>query len=425
MDYSRACKHGRGFDAGEIDVSYEDVMESVREAVGERRALLCQQLELLANAGIDLIRGRGRFVSPHEVVVPTEGGDRSVKAANFLIATGSRPRVPNGIKIDGERIITSDHVESLKKFPESLVIVGSGVVGCEYATIFGNYKRTKIFMIDRRDRILPFEDEDVSECIASSFESFGVTIHRKAQLKSLVSMDDHVQYEIECDGTLQTHAAERALISIGRVPNFEGLGLEATGIELNERGGIVVEGTRTAVPHIYAAGDVTTDMALANVAELEGRFAAESMFGVKLPGIDYRALPTIMFLSPEVASVGLGEDKARERGIAYRMASVDNHLITRNVAMRNTTGFIKLLAAPDNTVIGLRVVGPQASSCIQGIALLMELGGKLEDIARCAHPHPAVTEGVQECARLLLGRSILKPDLIDGVRITEYDGSKA
>lgn len=424
MDYSRARKVGRGFKAGKIEVSYSSVMDSVQEAVSERRTLLCYQLDQLADTGVELIRGRARFTSPHQVEVLGEQESRLIDADKFLIATGSKPRIPEGIEVDGDRIITSDHVESWTDFPESMVIIGSGVIGCEYATIFGHYDRTKIFMIDRRDRILPFEDKDVADTVAKAFEGMGVTIHRSAQLKSLVADGGLVRYEVECDGATKSYEVERALISIGRVPNVAGLNLEAAGIPLNKRGGIVVEKGRTEVPHIFAAGDATTDMALANVAELEGRFAVETMFEEGCRPIDYRSMPTIMFLSPEVASVGLGEQQAKERGVAYRVASVRNHLISRNVAMRNTEGFIKLLAAPDNTLLGLRVVGPQASSCIQGIALLIELGGKLEDIARCAHPHPAVTEGVQECARLLLGRSILKPNLVDGVRLAEYHPSE-
>jgi len=144
------------------------------------------------------------------------------------------------------------------------------------------------------------------------------------------------------------------------------------------------------------------------------------MFGLEPEPIRYDARSTIMFLAPEVASVGIGEQQAKERGIAYRAARVENKLITRNVAMRNTEGFIKLLATPDNAILGLRVVGPQASSCIQGIALMIELGARLEAIDHCVYPHPAVTEGVQECARLLLGRSLLKLDLVDGATVTEY-----
>jgi len=420
MDYSRACKVGRGFKAGKIEVSYESVMQSVREAVSERRDLLCHQLKHLQSTGVELVRGHARFTSAKSVHVDGADVRREIHADNFLIATGSRPRVPKGIDVDGERIVTSDHVEDWKNFPKSLVIVGSGVVGCEYATIFGHYDQTKIYMIDRRDRILPFEDEDVSASVAVAFEGMGVTIHRSSTLQSLVATDSGVRYEVQCEGKLKTCDVERALISIGRVPNFDGLNLEAAGVTRDERGGVAVKETRTEVPNIYAAGDVTADMALANVAELEGRFAVESMFDENPRPIDYRSLPTIMFLSPEVASVGLGEQQARERGIAHRVASIGNHLIARNVAMRNTDGFIKLIAAPDNTILGLRVVGPQASSCVQGIALLIELGGTLDDIARCAHPHPAVTEGVQECARLLLGRSILKPAIVDGVRVSAF-----
>ena len=416
-DYARACRVGRGFEAQNVDLSYRSVIAAVHDAVRERNQLLTEQLGRLSDAGIELIRGRGRFVSPNRVQAATESGPLDIDATNFLIATGSTPRKPEGVEIDGKCIVTSDHIESWDKFPESLVILGSGVIGCEYATIFGHYGRTKIFMIDRRDRILPFEDNDVSACVAKSFEGMGVTIHGGAKLKSLTSDGTSVRYELECKGELQSYEVERALVSIGRVPNIANLGLEAAGVTLKERGGILTESTRTKVPHIYAAGDATMDVALANVAELEGRHAVEAMFSKTPTSIDYRSLSTIMFLDPEVASVGLGEKQAQDQGIPYRVASVDNSLISRNIAMRNTVGFIKLLASPDNHIPGLRVVGPQASSCIQGIAILIQLGGKLEDIAACVHPHPAVTEGVQECARMLLGRSILKAESVMGVRL--------
>jgi dihydrolipoamide dehydrogenase len=420
-DYARMHKAGRGYRADHVDLSYTSVMKSVQEAVSERRNLLCTQLKGLASANIDLIRGRGRFVSPHEVEVTQTDSTLRIEAANFLIATGSKPREPDNIVIDGDRIVTSDHIEDWSEFPESMVIVGAGVIGCEYATIFGQYGRTKIYMIDRRDRILPFEDIDVSECVAKSFENMGVTIHREARLESLVSDGNKVTYKVQCQGELKAYEVERALISIGRVPNLQDLGLELAGIELDQRGGISAENTRTQVPHIYAAGDTTMEVALANVAELEGRQAVESMFGKESDPIDYRAISTIMFLSPEVASVGLGETQAREQGIPYRAARIENKLISRNIAMRNTQGFIKLLATHDDKILGLRVVGPQASSCIQGIALLIEAGGDLNTIAGCVHPHPAVTEGVQECARLLLGRSVLKPNMVEGATVTSYE----
>lgn len=430
-DYCRSHVSDRGFQIGNVELSYEGVMASVNTAVGERRTLLCRQLEQLqrpsSNGGqVTLIRGYGRFTSPHSVAVTAKDGSTSmVEADHFLIATGSTPRPLPGTEIDGDRIVTSDHIESWPDFPESMVVVGSGVIGCEYATIFGHYGRTKIAMIDRRPRILPFEDEDVAECVAHKFEEMGIVIHREAKLESLAVVDDHVEYVVTCGGKAQTHRVERALISIGRVPNIGKLNLEAAGVELGERGGVRVEDTRTSQPHIHAAGDTTMDVALANVAELEGRHAVEAMFGLEPAEICYDALSAIMFLDPEVASVGLNEQQARERNMPYRAAVVSNKLISRNIAMRNTHGFIKLLATPDHEIIGLRVVGPQASSCIQGIAFLIELGAKLDEIDYTVHPHPAVTEGVQECARVLLGRSLLKPEVFgdDLLRVTEYDGS--
>ncbi|HEY8080434.1 MAG TPA: hypothetical protein VIF62_40165, partial [Labilithrix sp.] len=175
----------------------------------------------------------------------------------------------------------------------------------------------------------------------------------------------------------------------------------------------VAKDTRSpSVPNIWAAGDVTMDIALVNVAELEGRYAVEAMFGLAPRAIKYEALSSIMFLQPEVASVGLNEQQARQQKVPYRVGVVGNKLVSRNVAMRNTRGFVKLLAAKENgKILGLRVVGPQASSTIQGVAFLIEMGATLDDIDRCVHPHPAVPEGVQEAARVLLGRSIMKVDV--------------
>ncbi len=225
--------------------------------------------------------------------------------------------------------------------------------------------------------------------------------------------DGRVEYVItNADGKTETINVEKALVSVGRVPNTQDLGLELAGVRVEKNGSIVANETQTDVPHIWAAGDTTMDIALVNVAELEGRYAVEKMFGLAPRPIHYEALSAIMFLKPEVASVGLNELKAREKKIPYRVGVVDNRLVNRNIAMRATTGFVKLLVEKDSSkILGLRVVGPQASSTIQGIAFLIHMGATLHDIDHCVHPHPAIPEGVQECARMLLGRSVLKPDV--------------
>ena len=415
-DYAGACQTDRGFRATGIELSYRAVMDTVNTAVAEQRAVLERALHGLtapAGASVRLVRGTGRFVSPHAVEVRTADGLELITADRFLIATGSRPRVPPGVDVDGERIVTSDHLESLPGFPESLAVVGAGVVGCEYATLFGNFGQTKIHLLDRQPRILPFEDADIAAIVAGNYERMGLRIHGSSKLLSMVNHGDHVALDIDSPAGRETIRVERVLVSVGRAPNTADLGLAEIGVAVRPDGGVEVTDTQSTVPHIYAAGDTTMDIALVNVAEMEGRFAAEHMFGLSPRPIRYEALSAILFLSPEVASVGLNEQQATAAGVPYRVAKLSNRLIHRNIAMRSTRGFMKLLASPDGKLLGLRVVGPQASSCIQGVAFLIDQGGTLDDIDRCVHPHPAITEGVQECARALLGRSLHKSSVFD------------
>jgi dihydrolipoamide dehydrogenase len=284
------------------------------------------------------------------------------------------------------------------------------VIGCEYTTIFMHFGKTRVNLIDRAPRILPFEDDDVAEVVATNFEAAGVHIHRAARLEELAVRDGMVEYVItNADGGTERLRVEKALVSIGRVPNTAGLGLEEIGVRLTDRGGVEVEKTRTSVPHIYAIGDLSVDLNLVNVAELEGRYAVETMFGLEPRAIHYEALSTIMFLDPEIACVGLNEIEARKRGIRYRVGVVANRLVSRNVAMRETRGLVKLLAEADtDRILGMRVVGPEASATVPGVAFLIDMGVTLEELDDCGHPHPSVPEGVQECARLLLGNSIMK-----------------
>lgn len=418
-DFAAATRTDRGYCAANLDVSYPAVIEEVRTAVAERRSLMERQFDFLRAADhdrgdVELVRGTARFVGADKVEVRLpDGGVEAIMAKNFLVATGSKPRVPDGIVVDGEIVVTSDQIESFKSFPKSMVIVGAGVIGCEYATIFANFGKTKIYIIDRQPRILPFEDEDVAEEVAKSFESMGVVIHRASKLESLKVVDGEVEYVItNAEGTTETIRVEKALVSVGRIPNTKELGLDVAGVQLDKTCGVVVTDARSSVANIYAAGDTTMDIALVNVAELEARYAVESMFEQRPKPINYEALSAIMFLKPEVASVGLNELKAKEKGIRYRVGVVSNRLVGRNIAMRETHGFVKLLAAPTTgKLLGLRVVGPEASSTIQGIAFLIDQNATLDDIDRCVHPHPAITEGVQECARMLLGRSVMKVDV--------------
>lgn len=404
-DYATACRTDRGYAATGLAPDWRRIREVVGTALDEREAQLRHRLGCEPPSGLAWLRGTGRFTSPHTVAVTHDDGAQTMlEADHFLVATGSRPRTAPGVEPDGARILTSDHVEDLADFPARLVILGAGVVGCEYATIFARFGRTEVHLLDRAARILPFEDEDVSASVDASLRELGVVVHQGAKLAGVGRHADGVDCTLESGEVIP---GSHLLLSVGRAPAVDDLGLELAGVERTETGAIRVQGTTTTAPHIHAAGDTTADVALANVAEVEARHAVEQMFGLDPRPLCYEALSSVLFLAPEVATVGYNEQQARAAGIEYRVATVSNALVPRNIAMRSTGGFVKLLARPDGRLLGLRVVGPQASATAQGVALLIDRGGTLEDLDRCFHPHPAIPEGVQEAARRLLGRSVL------------------
>ena len=334
----------------------------------------------------------------------------------IILATGSRPRYLPELPIDEKVVMTSEGIEQMHDFPESMVIVGAGVIGCEYATIFSGFGKTKVHLIDKGDRILPFEDEDVVKVIERNMENSGVLIHRNSKLIRMVTKNGRVEYELEyTDGTKAVFNVEKALVAVGRTPNYEDLWDSQVPINITKRG-IEDNDTQTNVSNIYAVGDITADISLVNVGELEGRYAVEKIFGNPAKKLVYENISTIMFLNPEVAGVGLNEISAREKGIDYKVVTLDYSCIPRAIAKRNTQGFIKLLVSNDEEmkILGLKIIGNQASSAMQAVALLISMHKGIEELAECVHPHPSITEGIQECVRMLLGKSLFKPDALKG-----------
>jgi dihydrolipoamide dehydrogenase len=422
-DYRGATRTDRGFTTTGLEVRYEGVCEAVRQATALKVDHMTRQLRELAAplpghhpGSITWIRGTAKFVDAHTLTVedPDSGESRHVRSAHFIIATGSRPRTLPNIEVDGEAILNSDHIESLSKFPKSLVVLGAGVVGCEYATIFANFGQTKVYVIDRAERILPFEDVDVSRLCSSNFERKGVTIHHRASLVSMHRVDDEVEYTIEhSTGGRETIRVEKALVSVGREPNAGSLDLGAAGVQLGPQGQIVVDDTQTSVPHIWAAGDVTLDIALVSIGEIEGRHAVERICNGDVAPLAYDNLSTIMFLDPEVAAIGINEQDAQKKRIPYRVAVYGYKLVNRAIAMRATDGFVKLLVSDDDEmrILGMRALGVHASTTLEAVSLMMMAGRSVRELAELLHPHPAVTEGLQDCVRMLLGTSIHKPEV--------------
>lgn len=409
-------QHGTSLGIDNPDFSFSKLTGEVAKAVDDRLSMLTHHMN---NINVTLgdyfqyLHGTAKILDANNVEVVNSEATYTIEADHIILATGSRPRKLPHIPIDEEHIFTSDGLGNLKDFPKSMVILGAGVIGCEFATIFSNFGNTKVHLIDKGDRILPFEDEDVVKIIEQNLEAKDVLIHRNSQLVDMKVEFGEVVYTLEyTDGTKEVFKVEKALVSVGRVPNYENLFNESLSIDMDKRG-IKDKDTQTSIDNIYAVGDITADISLVNVGELEGRHAIEKIYGSPEPLI-YENISTIMFLAPEVAGVGMNEVHAQKQGMEYKVVSIDYSTIPRAVAMRNVQGFIKILVTNDEEmkILGMRVIGEHASSAIQAAALLISMDHGIKVLAELIHPHPSIIEGIQECCRMLQGKSMFKPSVL-------------
>lgn len=409
-------QHGKSFGIDQPDFSYEKVSGEVARAVDDRQELLSHHMNNINVTLGDFFQfrhGEAKILDTHRVEITNEASTKELEADHIILATGSRPRKLPHIPIDEEHIFTSDGLGNLKDFPRSMVILGAGVIGCEFATIFSNFGHTKVHLIDKGDRILPFEDKDVVQIVEKNLEDKNVLIHRNSRLEDMkVEMGEVVYTLAYEDGTKEVFKVEKALVSVGRVPNYDNLFGEHLAIDIDKRG-IIDTDTQTSIPNIYAVGDITADISLVNVGELEGRHAIEKIYGDPEPLI-YENISTIMFLAPEIAGVGMNEVQAQEKKLDYKVVSLDYSTISRAVAMRNVQGFIKMLVTNDEEmkILGMRVIGEHASSAIQAAALLISMDRGIKVLAELIHPHPSIIEGIQECCRMLQGKSMFKPSVL-------------
>lgn len=411
-------KHNKAFSLPFSDYNFQNIKTEVRDAVNERMEQLehhMQNINVTDGEGkLDYVQGNARIVSKNEVSITSIDSTQTIHSEYIIVATGSTPRKLPNLPIDEENVFTSDGLDKLEEFPKSIVIVGAGVIGCEFATIFSNFGKTKVHLIDKGDRILPFEDEDVVKIIERNLESKNVLIHRNSKLIDMKVENEMVVYTLEyTDGSKEVFRVEKALVSVGRVPNYDNLFDDSLKIATDSRG-IKDDRTQTTVDNIYAVGDITADISLVNVGELEGRFAIERIYGKPERDLVYENISAIMFLHPEVAGVGMNEIQAQQNNLEYKVVSIDYSCIPRAIAMRNTQGFIKILVSNDNKekILGMRVVGEHASSAIQAVALLISMDKGMHELAELIHPHPSIIEGIQECGRMLLGKSMLKPAVL-------------
>ena len=415
-------------------ITWQEVIKTEQEALFDRKFQYSCHIKLLQEESMNNIftyeRGYGKIISANEVSIDKGKLQLTIWAENIIIATGSRPRALPNIPVDEKIIMTSDGIHQLEEYPKSLVVVGAGVIGCEYATIFANFGKTRVHLIDRADRILPFEDEDISKLVDNNLKKEGVVMHHNSSLERLEIKDGEVEYELSYeDGRREIIRVEKALLAIGRIPNVENIGLENVGIQMGETGKhIGDDDTRTNIPNIYAVGDASGRIKLVNMGEIEARHAVEKIFGNKKTRLSYDNVTTIMFLQPEVAAVGMNEKMVREQNIPVKIVKIDYSCIARAIAMRKTEGFFKIIVSNDDDmkILGMRAIGEHASSAVQAVALLIKQNRGIEELAELVHPHPSIIEGIQECVRMLLNKSIFKSSVFkDKLKCYSYiDGVK-
>ncbi|GED58020.1 dihydrolipoyl dehydrogenase [Brevibacillus formosus] len=354
---------------------------------------------------IQVIPGEALFVSENEVRVFHGYDVNRYRFQHCIIATGSRPIELPAFPF-GKRVMSSTEALSLTELPKSLVVIGGGYIGIELGTVFAKFG-TKVTILEGSDQILPGFEPDMPRLVERKLKKLDVTIHTKALAQGMEETENGVIVTAEVKGEQQKIEAEYVLVTVGRRPNTDELGIRDIGMNMTDRGLIVVDKQgRTSIPNVYAIGDIVAGPALAHKASYEGKVAAEAIAGHPAE-VDYKAIPAVVFCDPEIASVGINEKEAKEKGIDYIVGRFPFAANGRALSVNAGEGYVKLIAEKEtNLVLGAQIVGPEASNIIAEIGLAIEMGATLEDIELTIHAHPTLGEVTMEAAELALGRPI-------------------
>lgn len=403
-ELKEAGGHGISFDGLEVDLG---PAQARSRAVANR---LSKGVGfLLKKNGVAHVEGYGRLAGGGAVEVERDGEKRTITARDVIVATGSRPRSLPFLQIDEARIWSSTGALFRNEAPESLVVVGAGAVGMEFADIYDAYG-TRVTVIETLERVLPLEDEDSSRAVAQAFRKRGMDIFTSARVESTAVGDDGVAVSFaDKRGRSRRLDVEYVLSAVGRVPNTEDVGLEAAGVKRTERGNFIAvdEAMRTNVPGVWAVGDCAGGQLLAHKGMHEGVVAAEHVAGVGRHTVDYGNVPNCTYCHPEVASVGLTEKQAREKGLDIEIGKFPWTGNGRALAAGDSTGFVKVIRDRRySEVVGAHIVGPHATELIAEFVMARHLESTAEEIDLAMHPHPTLSEAVAEGALGALGRAL-------------------
>ncbi|WP_102274637.1 dihydrolipoyl dehydrogenase [Cytobacillus massiliigabonensis] len=388
--------------------------------VQERKGKIVDQLHkgvqhLMKQGKIDVFEGMGRILGPSifspmpgTISVEMNNGEENAMLVpkNVIVATGSRPRTLPGLEIGG-KVMTSDEALAMEEIPKSIIIVGGGVIGIEWASMLADFG-ADVTVIEYSDRIIPTEDKEISKEMQRLMKKKGVTIVTSAKvLPETLKQGDTVSISAEVKGEQKEFTAEKILVSVGRQANVEGIGLENTDIQV-EKGYIVTnEFFQTKESHIYAIGDVIGGLQLAHVASHEGIVAVEHIAGENPHPIDYNLVSKCIYSAPEAASVGITEDQAKEQGFKVKTGKFSFKAIGKALVFGESDGFVKIVADEEtNDILGVHMIGPHVTDMISEAGLAKVLDATPWEVAHTIHPHPTLSEAIGEAALAVDGKAI-------------------
>lgn len=406
-DLLEEARHG-----GDVGVAAREVRLDLAAAMKHKEKVVRQSTNgisfLMKKNRIDVATGFGRIAAPGRVsVAGPDGAETSYAARNILVATGSAPRSLPGMEIDHKSILSSDSILELTQVPKSLVVIGSGAVGVEFASMFARFG-SKTTIIEILPRIVPIEDEEISRELAASFKRQGIAVYVDTRVERATKNDTGVEVIARTSaGKTETFRAEKMLMAVGRGPLSQDIGLDRAGVA-TDRGYIVVDAyMRTNVPGIYAIGDVVATPWLAHVASAEGVVAVEHMAGREARPLNYDQVPGCTYCAPEMASIGLSEAKARERGYDVAVGKFPFSAIGKARVLNDTTGFVKIVAEKRyDEVLGVHIIGPAATELISEAGAALKLEATSEELVRTIHAHPTLSEAIHEAAEAVNGHAI-------------------
>lgn len=363
---------------------------------------------LMKKNKIDVYMGTAKFTAKDTLeVTDTDGGIETLQANDVVIATGASVFVPPGWEIDGESILTYIEAILQERLPDSVIVIGSGAIGVEFATIWNSYG-VEVTIVEMLPNIVPLEDEEVSKELEKAFKKQGINVLTNHKVTNLSAKNGGVEVVVESSGEEKPLAADQALVAIGVKPNSQNLGLDVAGVNLNDQGMVEIDDRMaTNIPGIWAIGDVTGKLMLAHVGSAQGIVCAENIAGAETTILDYEMLPKVTFSTPQVASFGMTEQAAKERGYEVNVGRFPFQANGKALGLGESTGWVKIITdAKYGEILGAHMIGPEVTELLPELTLAQMMEITTAEIARNVHAHPTLSEMLMEAAHGAEGHSI-------------------